>query len=255
VTSRRCPNCGGLVGADAEWCTQCLTRLDRPGPSSSSAPSDPRTPAVDAPEIAGPLGGQVPPPPGGPVGPSRAPAGGSGRPIRPSERGVVWDCPTCQSENPIEAMSCGVCGTPFGKLLEEPEPAPRSDPGRAMAYSLLFPGMGHVVAGRAADGAARAVIFAYAAATAIIILVMTGGEPGPFLSLLVASAAVAVGLYVVSAMDAARVARGEPPLVTARILLYGGAGLILLTVVVLVVVGLRTGGAGGLTVPAGAPGP
>jgi hypothetical protein len=41
-------------------------------------------------------------------------------------------------------------------------------------------------------------------------------------------------------MDAARLARGEPPLITPRILLYGGAGLILLTVVVLVVVGVRT---------------
>lgn len=245
------------MGADAEWCTQCLTRLDRTSPSSSSTPTDPAAPASQAPEIpAGPLGGEVPPAPtGGTATRSRPAADESGRPIRPSERGVVWDCPTCQSENPIEAMTCGVCGTPFGKLLREPEPAPRSDPSRAMAYSLLFPGLGHVVAGRAADGAARAVIFAYAAATAITILVATGGGPGPFLSLLVASAVVAVGLYVVSAIDAARVARGEPPLVTARILLYGGAGLILLTVVVLVVVGLRTGGSGGLNVPAGSPGP
>lgn len=252
MTSRRCPNCGGLVGADAEWCTQCLTRLDR------AAGASPPAPAVPAPEIpAGPPGGEIPPPPpppppgqptGGPVAPP--PQSAAGRPIRTSKRGLVWACPTCHRENPIEAMSCEVCGTPFGTLLKEPEVAPRSDPGRAMAYSLLFPGLGHVVAGRAADGVARAVIFAYAAATAIIILVMTGGGPGPFLSLLVASALVAVSLYVVSAMDAARVARGEPPQVTARILLYGGAGLILLTVVVLVVVGLRTGGAGGLTPPA-----
>jgi hypothetical protein len=85
------------------------------------------------------------------------------------------------------------------------------------------------------------VIFAYAAATAIIILVMTGGGPGPFLSLLIASALVAVGLYAVSAMDAARVVRGEAPMISPRILLYGGAGLILLSLVVLTVVGVRTG--------------
>ena len=153
----------------------------------------------------------------------------------------MWDCPTCESENPIDATTCRICGTPFGKLLQEQTVAPRSDPGRATAYSLLFPGLGHVVAGRAGEGAARAVIFAYAAATSIIVLVMTGGAPGPFLSLLMASVAVAVGLYVVSAMDAGRVARGEPSLLSPRILLYGGAGLILLTVVVLVVVGLRAG--------------
>jgi hypothetical protein len=153
----------------------------------------------------------------------------------------VWDCPTCEMENPIDATTCRTCGTPFGTLLKEPEVRPRTDPGRATAYSLLFPGLGHIVAGRAAEGAARAVIFGYAAATAIIILVMTGGGPGPFLSLLIVSALVAVGLYAVSAVDAGRVARGESSLITPRMLLYGGAGLILLTVVVLVVVGVRTG--------------
>jgi predicted RNA-binding Zn-ribbon protein involved in translation (DUF1610 family) len=204
------------VGGDAEWCTQCLTRLDRPAPSGSSAP-------------------------GGATVPRRPSTEQGGRAIRSSEQGVVWACPTCEAENPIETMSCRTCGTPFGKLLAEPEDRPRTDPARATAYSLLFPGLGHMVAGRGAEGAARAVIFGYAAATAIIILVMTRGGPGPFLSLLVASALVAVGLYAVSAMDAARVARGEPPIVSARILLYGGAGLILLTVVVLVVVGVRTG--------------
>jgi hypothetical protein len=153
----------------------------------------------------------------------------------------VWDCPTCSTENPIEATFCRACGTTFGSLLREPEAPERSDPGRATMYSLLFPGLGHGAAGHGAEGAARAVIFAYAAATAIIILVMTGGGPGPFLPLLIASILVAGGLYVFSAVDAGRVARGEPPVVTPRILLYGGAGLILLTVVVLVVVGLRAG--------------
>ena len=153
----------------------------------------------------------------------------------------MWDCPTCEMENPIDATTCRTCGTPFGTLLKEAEARPPTDPGRATAYSLLFPGLGHIVAGRAAEGAARAVIFGYAAATAIIILVMTGGGPGPFLSLLIVSALVAVGLYAVSAVDAGRVARGESPLITPRMLLYGGAGLILLTVVVLVVVGVRTG--------------
>jgi len=111
-----------------------------------------------------------------------------------------------------------------------------------VAFSLLFPGLGHFVTGRGAEGVARAVIFAYAAASAVTILVATGGKPGPFLSLVAASVVVAVGLYGVSAMDAARAARGEPPLLGSRILLYGGAGLILLTVVVLLVAGFRVSG-------------
>ena len=154
----------------------------------------------------------------------------------------MWLCPTCDRENPIEATSCRTCGTPFGRLLEEGDARPRADPGRAVAFSLLFPGLGHFVTGRGAEGVARAVIFAYAAASAVTILVATGGKPGPFLSLVAASVVVAVGLYAVSAMDAARAARGEPPLLGSRILLYGGAGLILLTVVVLLVAGFRVSG-------------
>jgi hypothetical protein len=157
----------------------------------------------------------------------------------------VWACPTCESENPIEATACRTCGTPFGRLLEEETPPPRVASGRAVGYSLLFPGLGHVVAGRGAEGLARAVMFAYAVATAVTILVATGGHPGPFLSLLAASVLVGVSLYALSAVDAGRSTRGEPPLISSRILLYGGAALILLTVVVLVVVGIRASSAAG----------
>ncbi|MGH2675390.1 MAG: hypothetical protein ACRDH1_08280 [Actinomycetota bacterium] len=162
--------------------------------------------------------------------------------IRATAGGIVWACPTCDTENAIDATACRTCGTPFGRLLEEREERPASDPGRATVFSLLFPGLGHFVAGRGAEGVARAVIFAYAVVTAVAILVMTGGRPGPFLSLLVASILVGVSLYVVSAIDAARAARGEPALISARILLYGGAALILLTIVVLLVAGLRARG-------------
>ena len=157
----------------------------------------------------------------------------------------MWACPTCERENPIEATACRVCGTSFGRLLEEDTRPPRVASGRAVAYSLLFPGLGHLVAGRGAEGLARAVMFAYAVATAVTILVATAGRPGPFLSLVVASILVAVALYGLSAVDAGRATRGESPLISSRILLYGGAALILLTVVVLVVVGIRASSAAG----------
>jgi hypothetical protein len=156
----------------------------------------------------------------------------------------VWGCPACLSDNPIEASACLTCGTPFGRLMEEASPTSTVAPGRAMAFSLIFPGLGHFVAGRGAEGLARAVIFAYAVGTALMVLISTSARPGPFLSLLVASVLVAGTLYVLSATDAARAARGEPPLLTPRLLLYGGAGLILLSVVILVVAGLRASGAG-----------
>jgi hypothetical protein len=263
MTSRRCPNCGGLVGPDVEWCSQCFTKIEREQPGGQTQPLGERgevpatapSPGADGevgsaarpdserPERPAPSG---PPTTGGRPGPGvgagTAAGAGSSPGIRATDEGIVWACPVCETENPIELSSCRTCGTPFGRLLEEEPPPPGSSPGRAVALSLLFPGVGHFVAGRGAEGLARAVIFAYAAATVVTILVVTGGRPGPFLSLLVASALVALAVYALTASDAGRAARGEPPLLGSRVLLYGGVALILLTVVVLAIVGLRATG-------------
>jgi hypothetical protein len=164
-------------------------------------------------------------------------------PIRPAGGSVVWECPTCQTENPIDAVTCRGCGTPFARLLGEERPRPEIDPGRAVRLSMLFPGVGHAAAGRGAEGVARAVVFAYALVTVVTILVMRAGEGfGPFLPLLLISAAAGIGLYAVTALDAGRLARGEDPTLSTRALLYGAVGLILLTVVVLLVIGTRVGG-------------
>jgi hypothetical protein len=155
----------------------------------------------------------------------------------------VWDCPTCQSANPIESAVCQVCGTPFTRLFEEESPGPTVDSGRAMRLSLLFPGVGHLAAGRGAEGLARAVVFAYALVTVITILVARLGEGlGPFLPLLLISALAGVVLYAVTAVDAGRLARGEAQVLSTRALLYGAVGLMLVTLVVLVILGARATG-------------
>jgi hypothetical protein len=62
---------------------------------------------------------------------------------------------------------------------------------------------------------------------------------GPFAALLVISALAATSFYVLAAIDAGRAARGDAPILSTRALLYGAAALILLTVVVLVITGIR----------------
>lgn len=157
----------------------------------------------------------------------------------------MWDCPTCQSANPIESAVCPVCGTPFARLFEEESDGPTIEPGRVIRLSLLFPGIGHLAAGRGAEGLARAVVFAYALITVISILVARLGEGlGPFLPLLLISAVAGVILYAVTAVDAGRVARGEAPVLSTRALLYGAVGLMLVTLVVLVILGTRATGRG-----------
>jgi hypothetical protein len=242
VSERRCSNCGALVSADAQWCGQCLERLEPPpgqagnepipgtGPSGNGGPPDGEEPEP-ATASAVPRGATAAPPPAGAE--AAALAGG----VRAGERGIVWDCPTCGNENPLESSVCGVCGTTFASVVEpKEESAPSVDPGRAATFSLFFPGLGHYLAGRTADAVARGIVFLFAVATGVVILV--GGIRngfGPLLPLMVICLGAAAALYVVSTVDAGRVAHGERQLLTPRMLLYGATGLILVTLVFFIV--------------------
>lgn len=230
--TRRCPNCGGLVGQDAQWCGQCLAPL---GPPADETPAP-------SPGVSSERGAARDTAPAAPRVSDRSTARRAG-PIRPADGVVVWECPTCQTENPIDAVTCRGCGTPFARLLEEERQGPALEPGRAVSRSLLFPGLGHAAAGRGAEGLARAVVFGYTLAIVITVLVMRSGEGfGPFLPLVLISAAAGIALYALSAVDAGRLARGEQQVLSSRALLYGAVGLMLVTIIILVIVGTRVGG-------------
>jgi hypothetical protein len=211
VSARRCPSCGGLVGEEAEWCGQCLAPLERA-----------RT--------------------GGPAPRSSAPGGVPGAPIRVEGDRASWACPACGTQNPLEANACSSCGTPFSHLFERPgQGGPTVAPHRAAALSLLFPGIGHAAAGRVAEGVARGVVFLYTLGTGLAILLLGGGS-GILLPITAMSLAASAGLYALSAMDARRVAAGEPQLLSTRMLLYAGVGMMLLTLVVLAIGGFGVAG-------------
>lgn len=143
----------------------------------------------------------------------------------------------------MEAASCSACGTPFGSLFREPEAPPSTDPGRAGALSFLFPGLGHLAAGRTAEGLARAVAFLWMAGTAVAILVVRRGLGlGPFLPLVVLLGAAAVVIYAMSVPDARRAARGEAPVLTTRMMMYGVSGMMLITILVLMITSIRARG-------------
>lgn len=247
TTERRCPNCGGLVGADAEWCGQCYARLDqapeaRPPEQPAEArpqPAGTRQPLA-GPDQGSPVGAPNTGPPTTTTTPPRPAESGRG-PVRRSPQGLIWTCPRCDFENPIETRICSRCGARFESLFARPDQRPRVDPGRVVRLSLLFPGAGHIAAGRTAEGVARAVIFGWVALTVLAILVMRGGfRPGPLLPLVLLYVAAAAGLYGITAVDAGRAAQGEPPLLSSRWLLYGVGGLILLTVAIMFLLGMRS---------------
>jgi hypothetical protein len=147
---------------------------------------------------------------------------------------IVWDCAMCGTENPIDAANCSVCGTRFGQIFEEPEEKPAVDPGRAAMFSLFFPGAGHFLAGSKGEGFARGIIFAFALLLGIFSIgPVRAGSGGAYLFMMVLSLSFAAAVYVTSTYDAASEARGEKPILSMRILLYGAVGLIFAAIAIL----------------------
>jgi RNA polymerase subunit RPABC4/transcription elongation factor Spt4 len=197
-SERRCPSCRALVSEDAEWCGQCFSTLRPPAPPEPEARSESvarREPSATA----------------------------DGEPS--------WTCPTCEEVNPLSASRCAVCGTAFVQLFAEPKERVEIRPTRALAWSLLFPGLGHWRAGRAFDGVARMVLFVWTFGTVVVIAMSRAGKGGlgttaPLFGLFLLAS---LGLYVTSALDAYRIASGEDPLVSSRVLLWASVGLVLLS--------------------------
>lgn len=237
MSQRRCPNCGGLVGVDAEWCTQCFARLEEPAPerpSAEQAPAGDESPAQPG-EGA----------PAGTSGATRTPrsATGTAGPVKVRGEVIVWECSACGTENPIELKVCSACGTPFGQVFQEPEQSKEVDPGRAATFSLLFPGAGHVVAGRPGEAFARAIIFAFALIMGLASIgPVRAGSGGMYLLLMVVSLGAAAALYVLSTADAGRAARGEEQILSMRFLLYGAVGLIFIAILVLTIAATQARG-------------
>jgi hypothetical protein len=213
----RCPQCGGLVSSVAEWCGQCYAPLTPPAPGEAvDAHAEPAAPeAIDAhAELAAPEALPVPsvdvePPPGAEPGPRRP----------------GWHCPGCGERNDLEHDPCPICGTPFARLFEEPERGPVLDARAATMSSLVFPGVGHFRLGRPAEGLARAVLFVWALATAVLLF-RAHNAPPVMTPLAALFAAAAAAMYALTALDAGRAADGHSQLLGSKVLLYATMGLL-----------------------------
>jgi ribosomal protein L40E len=215
---RRCPNCGALVAVDAEWCGQCFADL-------RARPEEPLPPAVVRP-TADPTG-----------------AGDDGDDTDAvSSDQAWWPCSVCGARNPIELEACARCGTPFADLMREvPTDRPSAEPKEALAWSLIFPGLGHRAVGRPLDGLSRGVLFGMSFAMALL-LGFAGVRSGPTFVVFALFLLAALVAYAGSAYEAYRLASGGDLLVGSRPLLWVLVGLILLSVVMLALAVASTGG-------------
>jgi hypothetical protein len=216
---RRCPTCGALVSVDAEWCGQCFEPLG----ASRAAPPEPPPPEVaPAPE----------PPPLAPPPAEPAPDGALQTPPTGGARIPTWPCPTCGTKNGIDLDVCAVCGTSFAALMRSDEQPPPVDPMSALRRSLIFPGLGHRMVGHTVDGFARGALFLILAGMTLLAI-LTGAPTATLVAVLVLFATMTLVVYLGSAWEAHRIADGEQPFVSARVLLWAAVGAIMLSVALL----------------------
>jgi hypothetical protein len=107
------------------------------------------------------------------------------------------------------------------------------EPGAALRWSLVLPGLGHWKCGRPFDALARVVVFVWMVLTLVIIVAsrVGSGGLGAAASLFGLFLLATVALYVLSAVDAYRLASGDRELVSSRMLLWASAGLMLLAII------------------------
>lgn len=234
--TKRCPHCGGLNPAGADWCGQCLERF-APPPSAEPEPQV-------APEATGVAGDPAPVAAGAGVSPRPAPPGpGAGvgtthGVFTVREHGVVWTCSRCENENPLDSQVCEVCGTRMADVVQPPPERPQRDPGTAAMVSLFFPGAGHGYLGMWGQAVARGVLSAWVILVVFVSLLQRGEGGSTLIGIVFAL--VATALWAAAAHDAYREARNEPgmALIKGKVFLYLVLGLLVLLMVMLTASGL-----------------
>lgn len=210
----RCSSCGALVTVDAEWCGQCFTPL-KLAPISREAlaakvgikitEEPPETRSFES------VDGAVP----------EALSGPKAR--------LVWPCPACEHENDIELNLCEICGTSFAALMKADAEPVKVEPKDALTWSFIYPGLGHRKAGRGADGVARGALFTLSLILLLMVLLSGLGSLGQSI-MVVFYLMTTLTVYLGSAAEAYRIARGGALFVSSRTLLWVTVGLLLVSI-------------------------
>jgi len=165
--------------------------------------------------------------------PDRGPTGESSVDRGPP-REPFWPCSVCGAENPIALDMCSVCGTPFAQMMRGSVDAPSLEPRDAVVRSLIFPGLGHRALGRNVDGFARGVLFAVTFGLGLLLAIAAGGS-APLVAAFVLFLVAGIGVYVMCAIEAYRLASGGQLLVPTHILMWVLAGVVVVGITLLVI--------------------
>jgi hypothetical protein len=141
---------------------------------------------------------------------------------------AFWPCSVCGARNAIDVEICETCGTPFAAVMRGAGRV-RIDPETARKRSLFFPGAGHAMLGYPLDGFARSALFVLALVLAVLLLVAVP-HAGPALLAIVLTLGLAIGVYVLSAVEIDDLAARGHLIVPSKFLLWGGVAVMFLVV-------------------------
>ncbi|MEA2447903.1 MAG: hypothetical protein QOK47_1540 [Actinomycetota bacterium] len=230
----RCPSCGGLNPASAQWCGQCLTQFAPPAPppppparSGSFSPERPKA------RVSPLLTGADPETDTEAPAPFAVPAEGITKgAFRVTEAGILWRCSACDTENPLESEICSASNTPIRQVLQSGSELPQRDPNKTAMYSLFMPGAGHAYLGLWGQAIARGVLSLWVIFTAIMGAMQRRG--GTVIAIVFGLAAF--GLWITAAHDAYWEAQGKSSraLLKGKMYVYIVLGLLMVLLVLLV---------------------
>ena len=242
----RCPNCGALNAADAQWCNQCLESFVAPEPEPEPTPL-PEPPAVASPD-AGAVAADGADGTSSEAVATGAPAEGPGLPVGTqtgphgaftvTEQGILWTCKVCEAVNPLDAPVCRVCGATFADTVREEPERIEHDPNMAAMLSLFMPGAGHAYLGLWGQAVARGIVSIWTILV-VAVSVLSKDQPGSG-SITIVFGAVAVLLWILAAHDSYREAKHEPKQVVlkGRMFLYLVLGMLTLLMALLMTTSL-----------------
>lgn len=223
----RCPDCGASNPPGAGWCGQCLRRFGEAAPATQAPPPEQPSEA--------PAGG--PPAAVSPPALEAVPSAQQG--VRREGNALVWTCPACDTVNSMDALNCTVCGTPLAKLFAPTREAPPQRSRNAvLAMTGVLPGSGHIALGMTAAGIGRAVLYLWTMLVGVFLAIRdVRRNAGMVHALGYLFILAAVGVWVLSVVEAARAARGDRTLIAGgRTLTWATAGLTFLLFLGLAVV-------------------
>jgi hypothetical protein len=139
-----------------------------------------------------------------------------------------WPCSVCGAHNPIVLEVCETCGTPFAAVMRGVTKRD-VDARAALTRSLVFPGAGHAMLGYPIDGFARGVLFILSVGLAIFLPIAAPHTAVMLLAILL-MLGLAIGVYVLSAMEIKELAARGRLMVPSKFLLWVSVGVMFLVV-------------------------